>query len=80
MSTKEIPVELLKKINNHTAGGFIIFYIDEDGNPQFKQVVDNRTMFRGLVSYIEDTIESIREIDKLCRVSELGGEDEIEEL
>lgn len=80
MNTNEIPEELLKKINDHTTGGYILFYIDINGNPQFKQVVDNRTLFRGLVSYIEDTIESIREIDKVCRVTELHGEDESEEL
>ena len=80
MNIPEIPVEFLKNINDHTAGGFILFYIDVNGDPQFKQVVDNRTLFRGLVSYIEDTIESIRAIDKDYRVTELHGEDETEDL
>lgn len=76
----DIPADILRKLNEHTSGGFILFYIDVDGNPQTIEKVDGQTLFRGLMSYIEDTVESVREIDKISRVTELHGDDEIEEL
>lgn len=76
----DFPAKLLHSVNEHTGGGFIMFYIDKNGEPQGVQLVDNKTLFKGLISYIEDTVESVREIDKITRVTEIHGDDPTEEL
>lgn len=70
--------DILNIITEHTGGGFIIFFVDGEGRPAWEVRVDNITLAKGLISYIEDTIEGIREIDKISRVTELSdnGEEE----
>lgn len=68
----KIPPALLSKLNEHTTGGFVLFFSDKNGNPDWIVVMDNSVMFRGMMSYIEDTLDSVREIDKITRVSELS--------
>ncbi len=77
MKYKSIPVELLERINEHTGGGFILFYVDRDGRPDWKTFMDNETLGRGLMSYIEDTLDSIRELEKIERISQMT--DDLEE-
>ncbi len=80
MSTpnKDLPDRLITQINEQTAGGFILFYVNRNGEPDWLVSVDNNVIGRGLVSYVEDTIESIREIQKVRRITMLNGPDEDE--
>lgn len=75
-----IPIELLNKINEHTSGGFIIFFVNAQGDPDCLSYIDNSTLARGIVSFIEDTVESIRLIEKDARISTLSVEDNNDEI
>lgn len=71
-----LPESLLQQINEQTAGGFIIFFVNSKGRPDWLGRIDNETLHRGLISYIEDTVESIRSIDKDNRINTLIDNDD----
>ena len=61
---QDIPRELLERINEFTSGGFILFYVGADGNTEFIPFVDNATVGRGIISFIEDIAAGIRSAEK----------------
>jgi len=71
-----IPVDLLNRVNEHTSGGFMLFFVNEKGDPDYLTHVDNSIIERGLMSFIEDTVESIRAIEKDARINALIIDDD----
>jgi hypothetical protein len=55
----DFPDQLLEKINEHTSGGFILFYTNQYGEPNYIPYTDNQTLLRGLISYIKDIVNGI---------------------
>jgi hypothetical protein len=59
-----IPKSILDKLNEFTGGGFILFYVDANGDTQFLPYVDNPTVGRGIISFIDDITTGIRAAEK----------------
>lgn len=59
-----IPKSLLEKLNEFTGGGFILFYVDANGDTRFLPYVDNPTVGRGIISFIDDITTGIRASEK----------------
>lgn len=71
-----MPESLLSRINEHTTGGFVLFYMGADGGAEFTIRADNIIVKRGLVSYARDLLESMRESE---RYEHLGDFDPTED-
>lgn len=63
-ANSEIPINLLEKLNEHTSGGFVLFYIDSNGSPVYLPYADNSAYLRALISYIQDISGGIRVAQK----------------
>jgi len=59
-----MPSKVLNQINEHTAGGFMLFYMGGDGNPEFVFLADNQIIKRGLVSYAKDLLSNLRDFER----------------
>jgi len=68
MSKKEekpfqFPRELLQKLGECSAGGFLLFTINEFGGVEPFISLDNEVAARSLVSYVSDFVKSFQEIN-----------------
>ena len=54
------PDKLLDQINEHTTGGFVIFFTNKDGQPEYIPYTDNEVILRGLISYIIDAANGLQ--------------------
>jgi hypothetical protein len=59
-SPLDIPQSVLDKLNEHTGGGFILFYVNETGETTYLPYADNQAVLRGLISYAQDITQGVR--------------------
>ena len=58
-----IPDAILSQLNEVSAGGFILFTLDEDGNPVLNSCFDSQAHAMGMHAYIRQWSEAIERIN-----------------
>lgn len=59
-SPLDIPQSVLEKLNEHTGGGFLLFYVNRNGETSYIPYADNQVVLRGLISYAQDIVNGVR--------------------
>lgn len=60
----KFPKEILDRINEQTKAGFMLFYIDGNGEGQFEHFTDDSISARGLLTYVIDVTNALREYEQ----------------
>lgn len=64
MNNGRLPVKVLNRLNEHTAGGFILFYFNsDDGSPEHVMTFDTPVHSLAMQKYLNDWSDALREIN-----------------
>lgn len=79
-----IPIQILNQLNEHTAGGFILFYYNsEDGVPEQVMTFDSPAHCLGLQKHITDWTKAIEDLsvqsEKISLIASQEAENQAEE-
>ena len=58
-----LPKSILTTLNEHSRGGFFLFRIAADGEPEFSCHFDDSTHYLGLSSYAQKILRAMEVID-----------------
>lgn len=59
-----VPIKLLHKLNEHTVGGFILFYFNSvDGSPEHVMTFDSPVHALAMSKYTTTFCDAMRELD-----------------
>ena len=59
-----VPKSILDKINEHTIGGFILFYFNAyDGSPEHVMTFDSHVHSMAMQKYLNDWSDAVRDIN-----------------
>lgn len=59
-----IPFNVLNKLNEHTIGGFILFYFNaQDGSPEHVMTFDSPVHSLAMQKYLNDWSDALRDIN-----------------
>jgi len=72
----KFPEVLLHQIFEHVGGGFILFGINKEGEPEVFQQFDNEIIAMGLLNYVRHFSESIEAIHSNNIFGSMVGNDE----
>lgn len=67
----EFPQSLLGQINEHSAGGFVLFAIADTGEPRVYATFDNPLVVKAMESFIKEWADSIAEINKQMMIQSI---------
>lgn len=73
-----IPVQILNQINESSAGGFVLFTINENGNPQVHYKFDNATNALALQHYIGLWLAACEDVNSQNTMNALNPQPEEE--
>jgi hypothetical protein len=64
MDSGRIPVKVLNKLNEHTVGGFVLFYFNAtDGAPEHVMTFDSPVHSLAMQKYLTDWSDALRELN-----------------
>ena len=74
----EFPEKLLENINECSAGGFVLFTFDEEGNPQMRSFFDSATHALAMQYYVENWTKAMSalNVDATARDIKKSSDDE----
>lgn len=60
----QVPMAIINQLNEHTAGGFILFYFNsETGSPEQMMVFDSPAHCLGLQKHINDWLQALQDLN-----------------
>lgn len=64
MNNGRIPAKVLNKLNEHTVGGFVLFYFNSvDGSPEHVMTFDSPVHSLAMQKYSIDWADAIRDLN-----------------
>lgn len=77
----QLPESILKQLNEFSQGGYILFRVNDDGNPEVYVQFDNMINAVGLTRYAASWANSIDQLNENAVMEGLlgGGEEDDEE-
>lgn len=75
MTPTPIPENILNMLNEHSRGGFFLFRINGNGEPEFSVQFDDTVSYLGLASYAQKVLRSLESLDSESIERELIGEE-----